>query len=211
VEIYIKPKKKAALLNRHEILVSDVADVVSHPEVMAAVNKIKLKDIHASDAISAGNKNKNYLISVMDIIKKINMQYPEIVINNVGETDTWVHCISRKKRESPWLLWVRITAVSVILLVGAATAIMSFHTDGQIPKVFERYYSIFYGTQRTNPPIITIPYSIGLAVGIIVFYNHFMGRKITDDPTPIEVEIEQYEKEVTEAMTALMEKREESP
>jgi stage V sporulation protein AA len=103
-------------------------------------------------------------------------------------------------------MWMRVAFVSLILMVGAATAIMSFHTDGQIPKVFERYHSMFYGYERSNPPVIAIPYSIGLAVGILVFYNHFFGKKITDDPTPIEVEIETYEKEVTEAMVEFMEK-----
>jgi stage V sporulation protein AA len=115
----------------------------------------------------------------------------------------------RKRAENSPLMWLKVAFVSVVLFAGAATAIMSFHTDGQIPKIFERVYQMFYGVQVTNPPIIVIPYSIGLALGIIVFYNHFMGRKITVDPTPIEVEIETYEKEVTEAMVELMEKREE--
>jgi stage V sporulation protein AA len=37
-------------------------------------------------------------------------------------------------------------------------------------------------------------------VGIIVFFNHFMGKKITDDPTPIEVEMALYETEVVETV-----------
>jgi stage V sporulation protein AA len=69
-----------------------------------------------------------------------------------------------------------------------------------MPKVFENYYKIFYGRANNNPLIIDIPYSIGLAVGIIVFFNHFMGKKITDDPTPIEVEMALYETEVNETV-----------
>ena len=41
-----------------------------------------------------------------------------------------------------------------------------------------------------------IPYSIGLAVGITVFFNHCSKRKLTTDPTPIEVEMTTYEEEV---------------
>ena len=204
MDIYIKPKKKAALLNKHEILISDVADVIAKGDEAKKIGKMKLREIKKD------NKNLNYLISVMDIIKKIAQEYPEATINNVGESDTWVHCISREKKEQPVLLWLRVGIISFILLVGAATAIMSFHTDGQIPKIFERYYSMFFGTEQSNPPIITIPYSIGLALGIIVFYNHFIGKKVTDDPTPIEVEIQAYEKEVTEAMVEMMEKRDDA-
>ncbi|MCL1883974.1 MAG: stage V sporulation protein AA [Defluviitaleaceae bacterium] len=201
MDIYIKPKKKAQLLNKHEILIKDVADIVAKGDEASKIEKIKLKSLKGDEG------SKNYLISVTDIIKKISATYPNATINNVGEMDTWVHCVSRKEREKPFYLWLRVGVISLILFVGAATAIMSFHTDGQIPKIFERFYTMIYGTELKNPPIITIPYSIGLAVGIIVFYNHFMGRKITDDPTPIEVEIETYEKEVTEAMVELMENR----
>jgi stage V sporulation protein AA len=202
MEIYIKPKKKAALLNREDILIGDVADIVAPAASELKIVRMKLRNI------DEGKSAKNYLISVTDIIKKISKEYPDATINNVGESDTWVHTVSRKRREVPFLLWLRIAFISLVLFVGAATAIMSFHTDGQIPKIFEKYYTMFFDTEVKNPPIVTIPYSIGLALGIMIFYNHFMGKKITDDPTPIEVEIETYEKEVTEAMVELMEKRE---
>ena len=37
---------------------------------------------------------------------------------------------------------------------------------------------------------------MGIAVGIIVFYNHFGGKRITKDPTPIEVQMRLYEDDV---------------
>lgn len=43
-------------------------------------------------------------------------------------------------------------------------------------------------------------YSIGLAIGIIVFFNHIGGRRITKDPTPIEVEMRIYEDDVNNAL-----------
>lgn len=75
---------------------------------------------------------------------------------------------------------------------------MSFHSDAQMATVFENYYYIFFNEKVENPMIIDLPYSIGLAVGIIVFFNHFSGKKVTDDPTPIEVEMSNYESEVTD-------------
>ena len=41
-----------------------------------------------------------------------------------------------------------------------------------------------------------IMYSVGIAVGIIVFYNHFGGKRSTKDPTPIEVQMRLYEDDV---------------
>lgn len=34
-----------------------------------------------------------------------------------------------------------------------------------------------------------IMYAIGLALGIIIFYNHFGGKRLSSDPTPLEVQM----------------------
>jgi len=204
MDIYIKPKKKVSLSNQPEILVKDVAEVVAAKDVASKIKKMKLLDIDNSTS-----KKQNFLVSVTDIIAVIQKTYPNFAVNNVGEMDTWVQYLAKKSPDRTWLKWLKIAFVVVVLFIGSSTAIMSFHTDGQMPKIFEKYYSIFFGQEKTNPGIINIPYSIGLAVGIIVFYNHLMGKKITDDPTPIEVEMEQYDREVTETMVDAMSQRKE--
>jgi stage V sporulation protein AA len=204
MDIYIKPKKKVTLSNRTAVLIGDVADVVATKEVTSKVEKMQL--IAIDDG--AGRK-QNHLVSITDMIAAIQKSYPNATVNNVGEMDTWVQYMPKKSRDIVWLKWLKIAAVVLVLFVGSSTAIMSFHTDGQIPKVFEKYYSIFFGEEKTNPPLITIPYAIGLGLGIVVFYNHFMGKKLTGDPTPIEVEMEQYDMEVTDTMIDAMAQRKE--
>ena len=61
-------------------------------------------------------------------------------------------------------------------------------------KVFNTF--LFCNSPKLLPKIIAIPYSIGLASGIIIFFNHIFAKKITDDPTPIEVEMSLYEKDI---------------
>jgi len=204
MDIYIKPKKKVTLSNRTEVLIKDVADVVATKEVAGKIKNMQLITIDNN-----AGKKQNHLISITDIIAVIQKTYPNFTVNNVGEMDTWVQYMTKKSPDRTWLKWLKVAMVVVILFVGSSTAIMSFHTDGQIPKIFEKYYSIFFGKEKTNPSIIAIPYAIGLGVGIIVFYNHFMGKRLTGDPTPIEVEMEQYDREVTETMVdALSQKQE---
>ena len=48
--------------------------------------------------------------------------------------------------------------------------------------------------------ILELSYSVGLAVGITVFFNHIGGRRITKDPTPIEVEMRVYEQDVNKSL-----------
>ena len=45
-----------------------------------------------------------------------------------------------------------------------------------------------------------VSYSIGLAVGILVFYNHFGPKKLSKDPTPIEVEMRNMKTEINQAL-----------
>ena len=56
----------------------------------------------------------------------------------------------------------------------------------------------------TKPHIteLEISYSIGLAVGIIVFFNHVSKKKITRDPTPIEVEVKKYNEDLINTKVA---------
>ena len=194
MDIYIKPVKKTSLAEADKITIKDVAEVIATKGVAKKINQMKLMDINTKE------KKANFLISVTDIIKLIKKTYPQYTINNVGAQDTVVQYAAQKSQDITWWKWLKIAFVVLILLTGSSTAIMSFHTDGQIPKVFENYYRIFFGEYTSNPHIIDIPYSIGLAVGIFVFFNHFMGKKVTDDPTPIEVEMALYETEVNETV-----------
>ncbi len=43
-------------------------------------------------------------------------------------------------------------------------------------------------------------YSIGILVGILGFYNHFKGQKLHDDPTPVHIEMRNYEEEMNKAI-----------
>jgi len=99
-------------------------------------------------------------------------------------------------------LWrgVKVAAVALVLFMGSATAIMAFHTDSQLGTVFKKYHEIFVGYEVENPYIVNIPYAIGLALGIMVFFNHFVGKRVTREPTPIEVEMELYEQDVEDAL-----------
>lgn len=187
MDIYIKPVKKAALAGR--VTIGDIAQVSAQNGLEKRIKALKLIEV---------TEEKSYLISVMDIIERINAAFPGNTVNNVGETDTVVEY--KDPNEKPNKLWqgFKAAVVTLLLAAGSATAIMSFHSDAQMSKVFENYYYIFFGEHTQNPMIIHLPYSIGLAVGIVVFFNHFTGRQITKDPTPIEVEMSTYESDVTD-------------
>lgn len=191
MDIYIKPFKKVSLSEVKQVYLKDIAEIYAPNNIFKKVKNIKIIDI-------TENEQKNYLISIIDIINAINKEIENCTINNVGEMDTVLEYSPVREKDNSFKKNLKVAIVTIILLAGSSTAIMSFHSDAQMSKVFENYYYIFFNERVENPMLLDIPYSIGLAIGIIVFFNHFVGKKITTDPTPIEVEMSTYEANVTD-------------
>ena len=191
MDIYIKPNKKVSISKRSKIYVEDIADISAPDNLKKKIKRIKIMEIKEKI-------KKNYLISVIDIINAIDKALPGHTINNVGEIATIIEYSPQPEKENVFIRIIKIFFVVLVLFTGSSTAIMSFHSDAQMSTVFENYYYIFFNEKIENPIMINLPYSLGLAVGIIVFFNHFSGKKLTNDPTPIEVEMTVYESEVTD-------------
>lgn len=200
MEIFIKPSKKVSLTHRSTVHLKDVAEIC-----VAGGNEKDIKDIVLLNIDF--DKSSQYMISAIDMIKKVAEVFPDANIQCLGETETLIDYYTSKPEKTGGAIEKLKTAfVCIVLFGGAMTAIMSFHSDAQMPAVFQNMYRIFFGIEATKPYIIYIPYSIGLAVGIIVFFNHFGLKKITEDPTPIEVEMTTYEKESDESVIDRLEK-----
>ena len=116
--------------------------------------------------------NGRYVDSVITVLEKIYELDPQIQINNLGETD----------------------------FCGAAFAIMTFNNDVSVTDAFDQIYLLVTGTSSDGFTILEISYSIGLGLGIVVFFNHFAHWKITTDPTPLEVEMRLYEENVCKTL-----------
>ena len=73
---------------------------------------------------------------------------------------------------------------------------MAFNNDVSIDDAFEKFYLQVMGTESNGMTELEVSYCIGLPVGILVFFNHFGKKKITPDPTPIQVAMRKYEQDV---------------
>ena len=52
------------------------------------------------------------------------------------------------------------------------------------------------GKQSSGFTILEVSYSVGITIGILVFFNHFGKRRFSVDPTPMEVQMRLYEDDV---------------
>lgn len=143
------------------------------------------------------------LFTIAKVYEGIHKVYPNIVIENLGETDFVIdYEHPDKKEKSKVLEYTKTVLVSIILFMGAAFTIMTFNEDVSVASVFDKVYELVMGSKKSGGSIIEICYAIGLPIGILVFYNHFRRKKIKDDPTPIQVEMHTYEEQVNKALIA---------
>lgn len=141
------------------------------------------------------DKNSRYIFSVLKIIEMIHQIYPQLEVNNVGEPD-FIVTYEKKKKRSAALRFIKIALVCITTFLGSAFAIMAFNNDASVTKLFGQIYEQFTGQKASGFTIMELSYSIGLVFGILIFFNHFGGRKLTVDPTPLEVEMRLYEDDV---------------
>ena len=126
-------------------------------------------------------------------------KYPDADVNNLGENDFIVDYILEKKH-SKFLQGLLIAFVAAFTFVGSMYAIMAYNNDVSTNEIFEKVYEIFGADNAQQVKLLEIMYAVGLALGIIIFYNHFAGVRLSGEPTPIEVEMDKYEKDVDDTL-----------
>jgi stage V sporulation protein AA len=134
-------------------------------------------------------------------VQLIEEECPGASVEIVGETDVLVEWIS-VNRHKGWQQWLKAALVCLVSFFGTAFTIMVYHNDVGVNQVFEELYRMVMNREPAGLNTLEVSYSIGLAAGIILFFNHIGGRKLTKDPTPIEVAMRNYEEEVDKALIA---------
>lgn len=191
--LYLKAERSVEV-TVDDVFVKDVAKVYcADPHITAKIKAIKLHRFGETE-------QKRQIFSVLKLIEMINQACPKVSVENIGETDIIVKRINVSKHKGP-IQFVKIIFVAAISFFGTAFTIMAFHNDISINKVFGKVYELVMGEPAASSyTILELAYSIGLSLGIIVFFNHIGGRRITKDPTPIEVEMRIYEKDVNDTL-----------
>lgn len=180
-------------VRKKDVYLKDVAKLYCDDSAVAnRCNALKIKTIKL-------DRKKRYVMSVLDVIQKIQEMDSTIQINNIGEVDFIVD-YQPPKPPNHAFQWAKSIFVCIVCFFGAAFAIMTFNNDVNVGDVFKEVYRLIMGTESDGFTIIELTYSIGLALGIIAFFNHFSKFKINTDPTPLEVEMRLYEDNINKTL-----------
>lgn len=144
-------------------------------------------------------EEKRCVVSVLKIIELIEDTCPDVTVESLGETEVLIERINVDTHKG-WQQVLKAFFIALISFCGTAFTIMAYHNDIGIADVFTRIHQIVMGSEPEGVSALEIAYSVGLSLGIIVFFNHVGGRRLTKDPTPIEVEMRKYETEVNNAL-----------
>ena len=83
--------------------------------------------------------------------------------------------------------------------IGEADFIITFN-DVDVGGLFSQIYTQVTGQTSGHFTVLEITYSIGIGLGVLFFFNHFGHMKITDDPTPMQIQMRLYEENVNKTL-----------
>ena len=194
VTVYLKCDRNVEVQSE-DVFLSDLGELRCSDSVTSA----KLKALKAHHF--GKQDTKRCVISTLKLVKLMEESCPNITVQIVGEPDVLVEWVSVNKHKG-WQQWLKAALVCLVSFFGTAFTIMAYHNDVGINNVFTEVYKIVMNREPQGLNTLEVSYSLGLAAGIIVFFNHIGGRRITKDPTPIEVAMRNYEEDVDTALIA---------
>lgn len=189
--VYLKFEAKIQT-DQEKVYVSDVTEIVCR-------NDQKKEQIRNIAIHSFGISDRD-VVTALYIVNEIEKQVRDVVVVPLGAENV---ILERIKNKQPSRLFevVKVMFVSMVCFFGTGFTIMAFHNDIGIRGVFEQISSLITGTEGLGVMILEISYAFGLTAGILLFFNHIGKRRITKDPTPIEVSMRNYEDDVNKTLS----------
>ena len=183
--IYIRMRNRVQARLYEKVRLEDTAQIIAPEQIVPALKNLVVHQVSEQD--------KNIIIiDVMKVIRQITEEINETDIQTIGPAQTIIEVIYKKKGVSiPFFLLIWF-----LLFFGSAMGIMNFHDDVSMKSVQEKLYTMITGLKNPKPLLFQIPYSIGLGLGMILFFNHVFKKRINEEPSPLEVEMFNYQQDL---------------
>lgn len=196
-----------------EIIMADIVYMNLSPKMQSTSSRITVEDVaeitgRNQELVERINKTPVYdftedhtrrIISQLKIISCIEKACQTVLVVPTGAEEVILEYSSNPRHNKAWEV-LKVIFVACVSFFGTGFTIMAFHNDIGIREVFEQISSLVTGEPEKGMLAIEISYAVGLAGGIILFFNHIGKRRITHDPTPIEVSMRKYEDDVNNTL-----------
>lgn len=183
--IYIRMRNRSQVRSKGTVYLKDIAQTIADEDIFKKLQQLTVHKVKDED-------RNMIVVDAMTVIKLITMVFPNLEVQIVGPSQTIVEVIFKKKEISVPLFLL----IWLLLFFGAALTIMNFHEDVSMQAVQQRLYTIITGRVVVKPLLFQIPYSFGLGLGMVLFFNHFFRKRFNEEPSPLEVEMFNYQLDI---------------
>jgi len=178
-------RQRVQVLQHQKVTIGDVAQIVASDEKEEEVKKYIIHEVTPED-------KHLIVIDVMRLIGTIHVKDPNAEVQTVGPAQSILEIQMKQKTLAP----VYFVLVWLLLFTGSALAIMNFHEDVSMQLVHQKIYYMITGHYKDQPLLLQIPYSFGLGMGMILFFNHLFRKRLNEEPSPLEVEMFNYQQDL---------------
>lgn len=191
--VYIKPRDSLIVAPGEDITLGMLAEF--------AAEDTELERLLRGQPFLPGLTQGHGAISVssLDLVRAIRGRRPDLEVRVIGAANT---VVKPRLRPHPVLARVWIVAVTVVLFFGSLMAIMFFHADVDMPLVHRGVYQLITGQVVERPLALQIPYSIGVGLGVLLFFNSLSRRVPSSDPSPLDVQMHTYDQDADSYMAS---------
>lgn len=189
--VYIRFRKQVSVVKGEPIRLGQVAQLLTEPELEARLRQIVLCLPEEKD----GNR---LLVDMIQVLSKIKKTFPDLQVELFGDPHVLIEVVAGGKKANAAL----IVLVWLLLFIGSGLTIMNFHKDVSMLEVHQRLYELITGRRELHPYVLQIPYSIGIGIGMVLFFNHLFKRKFNEEPSPLEVEMYLYQQNLNQFVIA---------
>lgn len=187
--------------DKNILCMNDICDILcQNRELQAYLQRLPVQGVQPDD-------NGRSILSVLDIIEAMlhaaGQRFPKLQLQceNLGAQQIIIErSLPKTKR---WIEWLKVGFSSLIVFLGAAFTIMTYNQDVDVTGVFGRIYELVLGDVTGQPWILEATYALGVAVGVILFFNPFTSSRQRKEPSPIEIEMEKYETDIQDTIVKL--------
>lgn len=136
-------------------------------------------------------------ITAFQVLTKLDALYQDYSINSIGCIK--IEIFKRTPNQNKLITFLKTIVLGLVMFFGGAIAIMTFHEDVNMRAVHSSIYNFFTGVKAETVPIVSIPYSIGIAIGFIVLYGLF--KRKNAKPTILDLSLYKHDNDVQNYMS----------
>lgn len=184
--VYVRLRRRTVVPPLSSIRLRDVARLVADPETERRLLGLELHRVRPEEG-------SFLVIDMLHIVRIIKSELPGIAIETYGEPHVLIevaHGGAVKPRP------VVLALAWLLLFFGSGMALINFHADVNMPAVQRRVTELLTGAADWHPWLFQIPYSLGVGLGMLLFFDRLFRRRPTDEPNPLEVEMFMYQENV---------------